>query len=144
MKLIPLKNKKVLKIFLWGLFVTFVMVMGAAGTFIIKLDKEMLLKMQQKQMIQPTIFYSRVLTWKVGELFPLDEVKKSLDQQLRSRTPDQKLFPGDFVLVGGTAHCKNWISSDVNHPQSDFMELTIVTGKQIGRASCRERVYVLV
>lgn len=122
MKLISVKNKKGLKIFLWGLFVAFVVVLGSAGAFIIKLDKEMLLKMQQKQMIQPTIFYSRVLTWKVGELFPLDDIKKNLDQQLRSRTPDQKLFPGDFVLVGGIANCKNWISPDANQTQSDFME----------------------
>ena len=47
-------------------------------------------------------------------------------------------FPAFYLRREGVA-----ISPDLKVVTKDSMSL-IVTGKQIGRASCRERVYVLV
>ncbi len=83
----------------------------AGGVFVYKVDQEMMLKMQQKQLIRPTIFYSRATTWKKGDSFPLDDVKVVLDRQLRSRSADQRLFAGDFGLYQGSS-CNGLFSSE--------------------------------
>jgi len=113
MNLKVLKNKNLLKIIGLSALIVFLLIFIAASAFVYKLDHEMLLKMQQKQMILPTIFYSRATSWKIGDQFPLDEIKKSLEQQLRLRQVDQRLLPGDFVLTQGK-FCKPFlISSEI-------------------------------
>ncbi len=97
-----LKNKEgFLILFAMGFLGLVTLTIIAGSVFVYKVDQEMLSKMQQKQMIQPTIFYSRAATWKTGDLFPLDEIKDVLNKQLRMRSGEQRLFAGDFSIYQG-------------------------------------------
>lgn len=113
------QNKKRLKIIgLSSLAVLLLLTLGA-GAFVYKLDQQMIVKMQQKKMLQPTVFYSRAARWRINDLFPLEEIKKNLAQQLRMRQMGQRLFPGDFVISQG-ASCREFlIPSEI---QSDDFE----------------------
>lgn len=104
------QNKKILKKVALGALCALALLLIFLGIFIYKLDRDMLSKMQQKQMIQPTVFYSRVSSWRVGDRFPLEEMKKSLSLRIRSRQVDQRLLPGDFVLAQGLV-CRNFLMS---------------------------------
>lgn len=86
--------------------------------FVYKIDQEMLSKMQQKQMIQPTLFYSRAATWKTGDTFPLEEIKGILNKQLRIRGNEQRLFAGDFALINGST-CVNFLVTEDEVAESD-------------------------
>lgn len=105
MKLKVFQNKEMLKKIALGILFVLALLLISVGAFIYKLDREMVQKMQQKQMIQPTVFYSRAASWRVGDLFPLEDIKKNLSKKLRSRQIDQRLLPGDFILAQGSA-CK--------------------------------------
>lgn len=81
------------------LAVTLTIILG--GLFVYKVDQEMLQKMQQKQMIQPTVFYSRAETWKIGDIFPIEDIKFALQKHLRPRSNEQRLFAGDLTSSVG-------------------------------------------
>lgn len=70
--------------------------------FVYQLDQEMLLKMEQKKMLQPTVFYSRAPSWKKGDFIPLAEVVHPLQNTLRSREKGLSLFAGDYRLLTGS------------------------------------------
>lgn len=78
----------------------------------------MLDKFKQKQLLQPTVFYSRAKTWKVGDLFPLGEIRSYLDKQLRSREGGRRLFPGDYALQFGN-NCRPHLPPDLELTDSD-------------------------
>lgn len=89
-----------------------------AGFFVYKIDQEMLGKMQQKQLLEPTIFYSKVGVWKEGDLFPLNELRDVLAKNLRLRGSEQRLFPGDYVFLNGKS-CESSVSNEVEVFETD-------------------------
>lgn len=94
-------RKKWFKLSLLIFSLTLTLAIIAGGVFVYRLDREMLIKMQQKQMVQPTIFYSQAPSWSKGDLFPQDEILAQFKQKLRARQINQRLFPGDYLLLTG-------------------------------------------
>ncbi len=90
----------------FALVLTLIIIGGSAWVF--KLDREMLSKMEQKKLVQPTVFYAQAPTWALGSILPLTDVISSLNQQFRPRQKDQRLFPGDFILLKGV-ECASFV-----------------------------------
>ncbi|MEY4615687.1 MAG: hypothetical protein RJB66_647 [Pseudomonadota bacterium] len=102
-------NKRGFVIFaVLGFLILVTLIIIAGGLFVYKVDQDMLLKMQQKQLLQPTIFYSHIGHWKVGDTIPIEALREQLAKSLRSRTAQQSLFPGDFAFLEG-AQCSAYL-----------------------------------
>ena len=97
----PSKNSGFIFLLTIGITAIVTLTIIVGGVFVYKIDQEMMLKMQQKQLIQPTKFYSRATTWKVGDQLPLDQIQNYLNKQLRLRSGKQHLFAGDFSVLRG-------------------------------------------
>lgn len=97
---------------------TLIIIIG--GVFVYKTDQEMEIKLQQKQLIQPTLFYSRAPSWKRGELLPLEDIKKDWNKNLRRREPGQRLFPGDYLLAEGLS-CREMVK-EIEVPTEEVTE----------------------
>lgn len=111
-------------LFAIGFIAMVTLIIIAGGIFVYKLDQEMLVKMQQKQLIRPTIFYSRAPTWKSGDMFPLEEIKIILNKQLRLRTEGQRLFAGDYQILP-TLSCQTFLGAEGGSLQQDDLCLQI-------------------
>jgi penicillin-binding protein 1B len=102
-----------------GLITLVTLTIIAGGVFVYNVDREMMLKMEQKQMIQPTIFYSRAATWKIGDVFPIKDIEVVLKKQLRERSEEQRLFAGDYNILKGQI-CNPYLENLASVVETDF------------------------
>lgn len=114
-----LSKKKGFVIFaILGVLVLVTLIIIAGGLYVYNVDQDMLSKMQQKQLLQPTIFYSHTGNWKIGDVIPFEDLRNQLDKNLRVRDSQQSLFPGDFVILDGP-QCQKFLPEAVEVAEGD-------------------------
>ncbi len=119
-----MRNKK-------GFIVTTLLIFGSitligAVTFIFLLyffNNELQEKIQNKRLLDPTIFYGNSPHFKKGDLFDAELIKKSVST-FRSRTFDNPLMPEDFLFGEGENCLKFTSTQDITI--SEFGEISTI------------------